>query len=100
LNKIFVSFPSMVVVAQKYNFRANCMTRGLFTVLLIDVLPKLLERHVTIRVAGIFRQASPQFRMADFYKGLIDTGHIAYFIAVIVWFLMLATVVLQSRRWR
>ncbi len=39
-------------------------------------------------------------RINDFARGLIDTGHIGFFLAAIVWFLMLAGVVLQSRRWR
>ena len=39
-------------------------------------------------------------RMADFAKGLIVLEHVVFFIAVSVWLLILATLSLQSRRWR
>lgn len=43
---------------------------------------------------------APGSRVADFARGLIDTSHLAYFAAAIVWFLTLATVALRARRWR
>jgi hypothetical protein len=38
--------------------------------------------------------------MGDFARGLIDTGHVVYFLATSAWFLGLASVVMESRRWR
>ncbi|MBL8756974.1 MAG: ABC transporter permease subunit [Phycisphaerae bacterium] len=43
---------------------------------------------------------SPSLRLADFAKGVIDTGHVAFFILVSAWFLVLASVLLRLRRWR
>jgi ABC-2 type transport system permease protein len=41
-----------------------------------------------------------QPRIGDFAKGVIDTAHIVFFLAGIAWFLVLAYVALQVRRWR
>jgi len=46
------------------------------------------------------RKTAPNLRATDFYRGLIDTSNVAFFLAGSVWFLVLATLVLQSRRWR
>jgi ABC-2 type transport system permease protein len=43
---------------------------------------------------------SPQVRLADFAKGLINTGDVAFFVIASTWFLALATLGLESRRWR
>lgn len=39
-------------------------------------------------------------KLADFAKGIIDTTHIVFFVAASAWFLVLAYVALQTRRWR
>lgn len=39
-------------------------------------------------------------KLADFAKGVIDTTHIVFFITASAWFLILAYVALQTRRWR
>jgi ABC-2 type transport system permease protein len=39
-------------------------------------------------------------RLNDFAKGVIDTGHVVFFVATAAWFLTLTYVSLQSRRWR
>lgn len=43
---------------------------------------------------------SVQGRIADFAKGIIDTAHIAAFLAASAWFVVLAVVAVESRRWR
>lgn len=43
---------------------------------------------------------SPSRRLEDLAKGLLDLSHIVFFIAASGWFLALAIVSLQSRRWR
>ena len=39
-------------------------------------------------------------RYIDFSKGVIDSGHVVFFVAVTAVFLFLTTKVLESRRWR
>jgi ABC-2 type transport system permease protein len=39
-------------------------------------------------------------KLADFAKGVIDTSHIVFFLAGSGWFLVLAYISLQTRRWR
>jgi ABC-2 type transport system permease protein len=39
-------------------------------------------------------------RLADFAKGVIDTGHIVFFLSISAWFLVLTLVTLEMRRWR
>lgn len=39
-------------------------------------------------------------RIDDFAKGIIDTGHIVFFVSTAAWFVLVAYVVLASRRWR
>jgi ABC-2 type transport system permease protein len=43
---------------------------------------------------------SISYRLADFAKGVISTEHVAFFIAATVWFVALAAMALESRRWR
>ncbi|MBL0922690.1 MAG: hypothetical protein IBJ10_11270 [Phycisphaerales bacterium] len=43
---------------------------------------------------------SVELRLADFGKGVLDTAHVAFFIAGAAWFLVAAVIALQSRRWR
>lgn len=39
-------------------------------------------------------------RVEDFARGVIDTSHVVFFLASSAWFLVLAYVAVQSRRWR
>ena len=72
----------------------------LFALLTID----LVVVRVAAESSGAMQRAlyalSPNVRAADFYRGLIDTANVAFFVVASVWFLMIATIVLQSRRWR
>lgn len=43
---------------------------------------------------------SINLRLADFARGIVDTGSIIFFIATSAWFLILAVVVMEGRRWR
>ncbi len=43
---------------------------------------------------------SPGRRLEDFAKGVLDVSHVVYFVLGTGWFLSLAAVALQSRRWR
>lgn len=72
----------------------------LFALLLLDFLPGLIAPRLPEPIARVLYTFSPSVRAADFYRGLIDTAHITFFLLVSVWFLALAAVALQSRRWR
>ncbi len=72
----------------------------LVVLLMLDVLPRQVAGHLPERAAQTLIAFSPSQRARDFYQGLIDTAHIAYFLLACVWVLAIATVVLQSRRWR
>ena len=39
-------------------------------------------------------------RISDLAKGVIDTSHVAAFLAASAWFIVLTVVALESRRWR
>ncbi|RMD61712.1 MAG: hypothetical protein D6824_07735 [Planctomycetota bacterium] len=39
-------------------------------------------------------------RMEDFGKGVVDTGHVVFFLATSVWFTSLTAMSLEMRRWR
>ena len=43
---------------------------------------------------------STSARMSDFSKGVIDTGHVVFFLSMTAWFLAIAAIVLRARRWR
>lgn len=47
----------------------------------------------------LLRLSIPQ-RLDDFAKGVIDSGQVVFFLSVSAWFLVLAMVALESRRWR
>jgi ABC-2 type transport system permease protein len=51
-------------------------------------------------LARVATAVSLQPRIADFANGVIDTAHVAFFVAGTAWFLVLAYVALQVRRWR
>ena len=52
------------------------------------------------KLAGFFAAASLRPRVEDFARGIIDTAHIVFFVTVSAWFLVLAYVSVQTRRWR
>jgi ABC-2 type transport system permease protein len=52
------------------------------------------------RWGGVLAELSIRARLADFAKGVIDTGHGVFFVAASAFFLVVAGVVLESRRWR
>lgn len=72
----------------------------LFALLLLDLLPSRIAPEAPQGVARLLLSISPSIRASDFYRGLIDTSGIVYFFALSMWFLALASVALQSRRWR
>lgn len=50
--------------------------------------------------SGYLYPLSIGLRLRDFSKGVIDTAHIGVFLCASTWFILLAGVTLESRRWR
>lgn len=72
----------------------------LFVLLGLLLLPSIPAGAIPSRTRPVVEWLSIQGRMADFAKGVIDTSHIAWFLACTGWLLVVASLVLQSRRWR
>jgi ABC-2 type transport system permease protein len=72
----------------------------LIVLLMLDILPGQIAGRLGEPAARALLAFSPSVRARDFYAGLIDTAHAAFFLLACLWFLTLATVALQSRRWR
>lgn len=72
----------------------------LFAFILLDLLAAVAGGALPSPIPDILFAISPNLRMADFAKGVIDTANIAYFLTMSFWFLAVAAIVLQSRRWR
>lgn len=49
---------------------------------------------------GYLMAAAPGARIEDFARGVIDTRHVVFFLALSAWFVVLAVISLESRRWR
>lgn len=48
----------------------------------------------------LLRRLSISMRINDFARGILDAGHIAFFLCWSAWFVLLSGVVLETRRWR
>lgn len=72
----------------------------LFALLLLDVGARLAPQFAPSWAVSVLFALSPTLRVDDFARGIIDTGHVVYFLAVSFWFVALAAIALQSRRWR
>lgn len=72
----------------------------LFTLIAMDIVSVRLAPMAGGMWEPLLYALSPNAQAADFYRGLIDTSRIAFFLAGSAWFLMIATLVLNSRRWR
>ncbi|MBV8780119.1 MAG: ABC transporter permease subunit [Phycisphaerae bacterium] len=67
----------------------------------ITIVPWWAGSEATL--SSFWRTAADQgvfSRYTDFSKGVIDTGHLVFFIATTILFLFLTVKVLESRRWR
>ena len=72
----------------------------LFVLLVLDLAPARLAAQAPEPWSSLLFKLSPSIRVADFARGLIDTSTVAFFLLGSFWFIALASVVLQSRRWR
>lgn len=72
-----------------------------FLVLLALMLgPVLLADQARPGLRDALLEHSPARRAQDLAKGVIDTGHVAFFAAWTAWLLVMAWLALGSRRWR
>ncbi len=71
-----------------------------FVLLSIDVFLVRLAPTVPDRLGEVFYLLAPSLRIAEFGKGIIDTADVAFFLVGSAWFLALAVISLDSRRWR
>jgi len=70
---------------------------------LITIAPWWALREGASTLSGRWRTLVDQGvynRYVDFSKGVIDTGHVVFFVALTGVFLFLTTKVLESRRWK
>jgi len=51
-------------------------------------------------LAGIFQYLSVGYHFSNFTRGVIDSRNVIYFISLIVLFLRLSVIVLESRKWK
>ncbi len=82
---------------------ANQVVAFLSTVFFVLLLQLVSGRGALMLGAPLDRYLlalSVELRLADFGKGVLDTSHIVFFLAGSAWFLVLAVLALQSRRWR
>jgi len=78
---------------------AAVVTAGVLAV--ITIIPRLLTQHAALPT--FWRWLSDQLvfrRYTDFSRGIIDVGHLVFFLAMTGVFLFLSVKVLESRRWK
>ena len=71
-----------------------------FAVLLVLWLADNFGQNIGAPMSDIFRYLSVTQQFQDFPRGVIDTTHVVYFLSLVVGCLVLATLSIQSRRWR
>lgn len=87
---------------------ASCLTSSqtlaflgtLFVLFVIDLAPAKLAAQAPEPWSMILYKLAPSLRMSDFARGLIDTATVAFFLLGSFWFVAIAAISLQSRRWR
>lgn len=72
----------------------------LFVLVAMEIAPAQAAASLGPPYDRVLLSLSLARRVADFARGVIDTGHVVYFLAFSAWFLVLAVVSLESRRWR
>lgn len=71
-----------------------------FALFIFEVMALVVAPSAPEGVRKFLYALSVNQRMGDFARGLIDSGHVIFFLASSAWFLALASVVMQTRRWR
>ena len=68
----------------------------------ITIAPYLLQQYAS-QLTPFWRGVADQGvynRYVDFSKGVIDTGHVVFFVAITAVFLFLTVKILEARRWK
>jgi ABC-2 type transport system permease protein len=71
-----------------------------FALFIFEIMALVVAPAAPAGIRSFLYSLSVNQRMGDFARGLIDTGHVVFFLAASAWFLALASVVMESRRWR
>lgn len=110
LGPIFAGYLSLALLGLLYlavGTLASALTSNQTLAFLMTLLVLLLVMLVGSDIISLPRALSPVAstlaigpRLADFAKGIIDTAHIVFFLSTSAWFLVLALVALEVRRWR
>jgi ABC-2 type transport system permease protein len=83
---------------------ANQVLAFIGTLLFLMIAHLVTSDAVTPALPDAVSQVVMRFsltqRLDAFARGLIDTGNVAFFLGVSAWFVVLASVALESRRWR
>jgi ABC-2 type transport system permease protein len=72
----------------------------LFILLMIVMLGLVPGERLPEWARPVLNALSIRARLDDFAKGVIDTANIVFFLGASAWFVTLAALALQSRRWR
>lgn len=108
---IVAGYAGLVCLAAVYvavGLLASALTSNQIVAFLATLFFLLLARIASIagpqfvgpRLSQALYAASVDLRMADFAKGIIDSGNVVFFAAASAWFVVLAVVAVESRRWR
>jgi gliding motility-associated transport system permease protein len=110
LGPIVAGYLSLALLGLMYlavGLLASAITANQTLAFLITLLFLLVVMLVGSDVIALPRALAPVAgalaigpRLADFAKGVIDTGHVVFFLSISGWFLVLALVMLEMRRWR
>lgn len=72
---------------------------SLFTIVALMLLPAAADAAPSWATPALLAIALPA-KIADFAKGVIDARHVLFFVSMTAWFLLLAVVAMDVRRWR
>lgn len=89
-----------VVVSVLTSSQTLAFLGTLFVLLMLDILAVRLAAAAPQRISKALFALSPSIRADDFARGLVDSSHVVFFLAGSFLMLSVATVILQSRRWR
>ncbi|MEA5557620.1 ABC transporter permease [Nodularia spumigena] len=95
LNLSIGTLASACTSSQTLSFLAT-----LFILLGLLLVPMIPLAMLPMLVQELLSLVSITARLGDFAKGIIDTSHVLFFLCISAWLLTLATLALQSRRWR
>jgi len=110
LGPIFAGYLSLALLGLMYlavGTLASALTSNQTLAFLMTLLVLLMVMLIGSDVISLPRALAPIGaalaigpRLTDFAKGIVDTAHIVFFLSISAWFLVLALVALEVRRWR